>query len=244
MPNWCYNKMKFRKKDFPKFLERYVVPSEGDEKKREFDFNKVAPMPKELADTISSGSNADLIVYYLFSTMKKKDAFAELEKYRKCSRFLIWTIGSVYNRRMTVKQILDKARDRIGEDKDIRIFESELYDDKLKKKYKDGSYRMLDAGHTAEEAGKYYYELLVKFGCMDWYEWACKNWGVKWNASDTYIDDEKCTIWFDTPWGTPEGIYEKIAKQNPDWNVRVRADFEDPGHITGRIVNGELEWAC
>ena len=29
-----------------------------------------------------------------------------------------------------------------------------------------------------------YDELMAKYGCADWYEWAIRNWGTKWNAYD------------------------------------------------------------
>lgn len=35
-------------------------------------------------------------------------------------------------------------------------------------------------------------------GYMNWYDWRCDHWGIKWNACDTYIGN--CEIAFDTAW--------------------------------------------
>lgn len=47
------------------------------------------------------------------------------------------------------------------------------------------------------------------YGAITWYEWCNKVWGVKWNASDSYIENE--SIEFNTPWGPPVGWLEKLA---------------------------------
>lgn len=52
-------------------------------------------------------------------------------------------------------------------------------------------------------------EILVnnfkEYGAVTWYKWCCANWGVKWNASDSDISENKDTyeISFYTPWGPP-----------------------------------------
>ena len=49
-------------------------------------------------------------------------------------------------------------------------------------------------------------ELLEKYGASNWYDWHVKNWGTKWNASNTYVEDlgdGRVRIEFDTPWSTP-----------------------------------------
>ena len=42
------------------------------------------------------------------------------------------------------------------------------------------------------------------------YEWCCKNWGIKWNTiKPRHIED---TVVFDTAWGPPLAIYEKLSQ--------------------------------
>lgn len=35
---------------------------------------------------------------------------------------------------------------------------------------------------------------------FDWYNWCIEKWGTKWNAYDTYINEEKLYAKFDTAW--------------------------------------------
>lgn len=75
---------------------------------------------------------------------------------------------------------------------------------------------------TIENVGKFYCELQEKYGVHDWYEWHCQNWGCKWNASDTSINEpysidgvEFVDIQFSTPWGPPAGWIETLSKEIP-----------------------------
>ena len=94
--------------------------------------------------------------------------------------------------------------------------------------------------HTPEEVGQYYYELYQKYGLFDWYDWSCKNWGTKWNACDTDMNDKDCIIWFDTAWCPPREIYRQIAKDNPTWEIDIIVAYEgDDYELKGKIANGQ-----
>ena len=71
------------------------------------------------------------------------------------------------------------------------------------------------------------------------YEWCCENWGTKWNSyswdqfesrwEDEY-DEEYIDLRFETAWGPPTGILEKIHEKFPDlpyirWFYRDEADM-------------------
>lgn len=69
------------------------------------------------------------------------------------------------------------------------------------------------------------------YGENNWYDWSIKNWGVKWNACDTYLN--KNEIWFNTPWdGVPKLIYE-LAKQFPESKFKYIFADEDMFRNTG-----------
>ena len=54
---------------------------------------------------------------------------------------------------------------------------------------------------------------LKKYGAENWHDWACNNWGTKWNSSDTeIIEDERdgLTYSFNTAWDCPREIVEKL----------------------------------
>lgn len=211
MPNWCYNKMRIAKKNFEEFKQKYIVDGK-------FDFNKVIEMPKDLHDTISGGKIDECIGCYLFTTMSKAKAF---EEYKKMHLHL-YGIHKTY----TKTEILLDLWDRVGDHP--KMYNSEY--ENLKNNTTE---------YTPEQVGKYYYILYQKYGVYDWYQWANKYWGVKWNACNTLIDDEKHTIWFDTAWGRPMGIYEKIAKDNPAWKININAHYECSNETTQcTIVNG------
>lgn len=75
---------------------------------------------------------------------------------------------------------------------------------------------------TIENVGKFYCELKEKYGVKDWYNWHCNNWGCKWNASDSMVNEsyqidgvEFVDITFDTPWCPPSGWIEELSKEIP-----------------------------
>ena len=53
----------------------------------------------------------------------------------------------------------------------------------------------------------------AKYGYCSWYDFACHNWGTKWDKNYVRIDDD--VIEFETAWNHPDGIYRKIAETIP-----------------------------
>ena len=53
------------------------------------------------------------------------------------------------------------------------------------------------------------------YGAINWYDWALRNWGSKWNGGKTEITDtenEQVILEFETPWAPPGGIIEALSK--------------------------------
>ena len=48
-----------------------------------------------------------------------------------------------------------------------------------------------------------------------WYDWSVENWGTKWDAGDTYEDDEGY-ICFDTAWSTPHELMATLSEKYPE----------------------------
>lgn len=67
----------------------------------------------------------------------------------------------------------------------------------------------------------------VKYGFSSWYDWSISNWGTKWNACKTDLDEE--CLFFKTAWSTPLPIFRKIAELNPDtwFQVEYCDEFDD-----------------
>ena len=75
--------------------------------------------------------------------------------------------------------------------------------------------------------------LVEKYGHGDWYSWSIENWGCKWNcdANDWTVEDydeENLSIrfWFDSPWGPPIALYEKISEME---ELTVFGNYHEEG---------------
>ena len=64
-------------------------------------------------------------------------------------------------------------------------------------------------------------EMVKKYGAMDWYDWAVKNWGTKWGAYNVEvntdcIEDEVLTYYFRTAWGPfNENVISVMSEKFP-----------------------------
>ena len=72
-----------------------------------------------------------------------------------------------------------------------------------------------------------------------WYHWCIDNWGTKWDMCDKFtadIDEGWAEFGFNTAWGPPQGIYEKITEDFPD--VGVSWFYDEPGmEFAGYLPN-------
>ena len=84
-------------------------------------------------------------------------------------------------------------------------------DEEIKSIIEDKEQMFMDKNMTEEYSKGIFNE--KRYGYKDWYEWSTKNWGTKWNADQTIINENKMLISFDTAWTPPSPILEKIAKQ-------------------------------
>lgn len=79
-------------------------------------------------------------------------------------------------------------------------------------------------------------DLISKYGYDSWYEWACANWGTKWNACDVYVDDVCDVIEFNTAWSTPVLLLRKLSEEFPQLKLTIQYADEDFGHNVGKYV--------
>ena len=71
---------------------------------------------------------------------------------------------------------------------------------------------------------------LEKIGSTNWYDWACSNWGTKWNASQSNIEyecDGYAEIRFDTAWSPPAPILAALQRKFPDLQIQLHYRLED-----------------
>ena len=102
-----------------------------------------------------------------------------------------------------------------------------------------------------------YDELMAKYGCADWYEWAIRNWGTKWNAYDVtewgIVSQDKgelsASIYYETAWSPVTQLLLTVSRDYP--TLEFYHEFADEGGsflgseviLNGQIISEEeLDW--
>lgn len=70
---------------------------------------------------------------------------------------------------------------------------------------------------------------LERIGVRNWYDWAIKYWGTKWDARYVEVEQRGGTaeIKFDTAWCAPLPIIEKVKEKYPNLEIKWLARDED-----------------
>lgn len=95
---------------------------------------------------------------------------------------------------------------------------------------------------SAYELGKNYLTAHERTGCWDWYNWALENWGVKWNASSSYLDEVNNYVNFEAPWFYPDSIFRALAKQYPLEHFEAEIIYEEESDKLYRIKFSDTKW--
>src|ERR1700752_1187377 len=76
---------------------------------------------------------------------------------------------------------------------------------------------------------------LKKIGAANWYDWACNNWGNKWNARDAKVTVRKGTakFMFTTAWGPPEPIIMLLRECYP--TLKITCKWREEGGSKGTV---------
>jgi hypothetical protein len=83
------------------------------------------------------------------------------------------------------------------------------------------------------------------YGAEDWYKWHIDNWGTKWDASSTCVeqlDDQNYNVQFHTAWSPPIDWFEKVIPMYPQLEFDLIFDEESQdycGRMTGK--DGEID---
>lgn len=73
-------------------------------------------------------------------------------------------------------------------------------------------------------------KLINKYGVANWYDWAYKNWGIKWDVKIYSTAHTKTALnySFDSPWAPPgEQFWQLLTNLYPDLTFHLM--FEEPG---------------
>lgn len=111
------------------------------------------------------------------------------------------------------------------------------------KKSRDEQRAELDLDPKNRERADRDHELVTKYGTYDWYEWCCRHWGTKWNSYSFYCGHdldapEEIEFTFDTAWGFPDPIFEKLAGDFPTLRFECSC-YDECGNFAGEgFFNG------
>lgn len=220
MPNWTYNSIFFKSKKIFDEVKSRFLDEEG-----EFDFNKLIKKPDNLDKTSSPKPN-DLIALEIAKNNKKSSVIRELF------------------RKYQIKY--PNTRKNASQEKLVDYLEKEC---KERHYFIDGEFREKSLGYNPETkqfedvvglTGKEYLDLYNECGYYDWYDWSYANWGTKWNASNTNVDDKSLSIYFDTAWCLPEPVFQALCEEYPTEEIIFDSENEDPFVVINYNFGGEL----
>ena len=177
--------------------------------KGEVDFNKVIPMPQDLM--ISAGSNS-----YQMPTAR---VFVDYHKKQLEDQAIIdKELDKLFDESLTQREFLRKV---LTTHIALQVISNVKGWDRNSKDFNSNVEQFV--------AGYYNFQ---KYGYTDWYEWSRKEWGTKWNASNT--QDCGDVIEFETAWCMPYKVFEALAVKL-DMPVRVQYADEDLGSNCGLV---------
>lgn len=233
MPNWVVNRVKFKNNG------REIINSiigKQNECEEYVDFNKIVPMPKSLH--LTCGGNQDYAVQYAIMKMKNMSKFQETIDKLKATKSPNYFIENYLHKFYKYNNVDDTSMEQLEEK--AKEFEEMLKNGK-KDYFDEVNYEELGI-HNFEDLGNAYINNVINYGCDTWYDWSIKNWGTKWNASNTYVlsDDE---IEFNTAWSCPMEVLQALSKKFSDTEMEVSYADEDIGSNCGRFIllNGEMD---
>ena len=72
-------------------------------------------------------------------------------------------------------------------------------------------------------------DLTARYGTADWYDWALRHWGCKWDTdAEVTISPEQVVLHFDTPWGPPEAFLDYLSAAL-DPRTRIELAYSEGG---------------
>lgn len=76
------------------------------------------------------------------------------------------------------------------------------------------------------------FELKIKYGYDNWYDWHLQNWGTKWDCY-SHIEVDEGEVHFDTAWSTPLRALLVLSRMFDDITIEVKYADEDFGSNVG-----------
>ncbi len=215
MPNYVINSVKMTgsQSEIAEICEMLTCRKFDSEEA--IDFNNVVKMPESM-NLVCGGSDKWYVAAYIQS-LPEKDRLGLAQK------LLIDGFLKNYYQKYS-----DAFTKKIPEDVLSRMQE------KFREEYKDIQ------PSSVEEVGKTYIDNILNYGADTWYDWCSQNWGSKWGAMQSYINDDN--FGFDTAWSAALPVTKKLSEMFPDVEFSHEYADEDIGSNCGRFKfkSGEI----
>ena len=217
MPNHVTNRLTIHAEG--KRLEEILDAIKSDEAGRgSIDFNKLIPMPESL--NIESGTTTDrAIEIYLTALNPQMPSISGVQKIKA--------------------DIFSNLVKGLNSAKPYQTYRTDLSKEDIKNSTRYNALaNQISLGRTA--VNNY-----LMHGSIDWYDWAVKNWGTKWNAygfDDFEIDPKGNTLSFLTAWDSVPEVLTVLSERFPDVNLSYKYADEDIGCNVGEMTfqNGDV----
>lgn len=207
MPNWVCNHLTIHGENAVEVMRSLLIEDKDNACGYSFDFNRIVPMPEDL-NIISGSITTNCAKLYINSILEDTNAFM------KYARLYSIAFG-----------------------RDFILTESEqeqLMNDALKYKDYENDKLLFATRYNVYAYGKKALDNYEKYGAKDWYDWCRDNWGTKWNACNTQVDDfNTAEFYFDTAWAPIPELMAKLAEQYPECQFEYEYAEEQAGLYTG-----------
>ena len=216
MPNWV--KQRVVAQDMKKLKELLL-----DENGR-VDFNRVIPRPEELNTGSFDWEEEDKFGFG-GETFKIKKSFQDTT----FKPFLLSLLKDEHTQAEFVKVV--KAELKKAKNKQLLAKVKEIYNiENLNEKPKEIEFVGTILPRITQVVGGFYN--IMRYNAKDWYEWSIENWGTKWNACESFYNEDLDCIELETAWAMPAPVYAKVAEHLP---VRIVFADEDLGNNCGLV---------
>lgn len=218
MPNWVANKLVLTGKDANRVADMLMTINK--ENGKEFvDFNNIDRMPETL-NCVCGSCTAPAADYYLSSI--NPDCL------------------EVEGDKISTKEF-DELLTKVNECN--YLYGEPLLSGKNKYGVEAADFKTIGSKDKYLAYGKQIVDNRINYKASTWYEWSRAHWGVKWNASSSWIDRglNEATIYFETPWQDVRRLMRRfITEKCKDLGLKVDARYdyseEEYGYYEGYDV--------
>lgn len=97
------------------------------------------------------------------------------------------------------------------------------------------------------KVGERYFNIAKTYGYLNWYDWSLGNWGTKWNAYESCMNEPtetSVTLYFQTAWSGVPMLVSMLVEKFPNLSFEYKFADEDRGYNcgVGQGNNGEFEF--